>query len=446
MSGKTSHMTPPADESIGQRLRRLRLERGLSQRQLSSPGVSYAYISRIEGGARTPSVKALRMLAKKLGVSPEYLETGRDLGVREELEIELNEAELELRLAEDTVNAEARLRVLLSEAAEAGDVAIAVRARAALGLAAFRRGEHLEAIRELEAALASGGVSPVSHWELYGTLGRAYVSAGQPERAIELFEHCVAELERTAPDNDVAYVRLATFLSYALSEVGDIARAREVVRDALERAEGVADPYTRVRLYWSQARLATFERDPRAALENLRRAIALLEATEDTRQLGRAHLLCGEILTFERQAEQAGPHLELAEELLGANPDAEDLYWLRTEQARHAAQQGSAEEAISRAREALELIGDSDPAERGAAYWALGEALAHQGDVGGANEALRLAVELLRGQRIWHEAAAACRTWGTVLRDAGRESEAATALEHATALKDRAAAGMRPTG
>lgn len=190
----------------------------------SSPRrASYAYISRIEGGARTPSVKALRMLAKKLGVSPEYLETGRDLGVREELEIELNEAELELRLAEDTVNAEARLRVVLSEAEEAGDFAVAVRARAALGLGAFRRGEHLEAVRELEAALASGGVSPVSHWELYGTLGRAYVSAGQPERAIELFEHCVGELERTAPDNDVAYVRLATFLSYALSEVGDIA-------------------------------------------------------------------------------------------------------------------------------------------------------------------------------------------------------------------------------
>lgn len=63
-------------EPIGKRLRRLRLERGLSQRQLSSPGVSYAYISRIEAGARTPSVKALRHLAGKLGVSVENLETG----------------------------------------------------------------------------------------------------------------------------------------------------------------------------------------------------------------------------------------------------------------------------------------------------------------------------------------------------------------------------------
>jgi len=64
-------------ESIGQRLRRLRTERELSQRDLSSPGVSYAYISRIEAGARTPSVKALRLLAQKLGVTVEQLETGR---------------------------------------------------------------------------------------------------------------------------------------------------------------------------------------------------------------------------------------------------------------------------------------------------------------------------------------------------------------------------------
>jgi transcriptional regulator with XRE-family HTH domain len=63
-------------ETIGQRMKRLRLERGLSQRELSVPGVSYAYISRIEGGTRQPSVKALRMIAPKLGVTVEYLEFG----------------------------------------------------------------------------------------------------------------------------------------------------------------------------------------------------------------------------------------------------------------------------------------------------------------------------------------------------------------------------------
>ena len=67
--------SPPCEdlkvkESIGQRLRRLRQERGLSQRELSEPGISYAYVSRIEAGVRNPSEKALRALAPKLGVTP----------------------------------------------------------------------------------------------------------------------------------------------------------------------------------------------------------------------------------------------------------------------------------------------------------------------------------------------------------------------------------------
>jgi DNA-binding XRE family transcriptional regulator len=56
-----------AGETIGQRLKRLRLERGLSQRELAAPGVSYAYISRIEAGTRQPSVKALRRLTARVG-------------------------------------------------------------------------------------------------------------------------------------------------------------------------------------------------------------------------------------------------------------------------------------------------------------------------------------------------------------------------------------------
>jgi transcriptional regulator with XRE-family HTH domain len=69
------------DESptaIGRRVRSRRHELRLSQRDLAEPGVSYAYISRIEAGARRPSVRALRQLATKLGVSAAWLETGAE--------------------------------------------------------------------------------------------------------------------------------------------------------------------------------------------------------------------------------------------------------------------------------------------------------------------------------------------------------------------------------
>src|SRR3989441_9333976 len=108
-------------ESGGARLKRLRLKRGLSQRDLSSPGVSYAYISRIEAGARTPSVKALRKLSQKLGVSVEYLETGRDIREVDDRELRLADAELELRLSDDFSAAEGKLDKILAEALAAGD-------------------------------------------------------------------------------------------------------------------------------------------------------------------------------------------------------------------------------------------------------------------------------------------------------------------------------------
>ncbi|MDP9232173.1 MAG: helix-turn-helix domain-containing protein, partial [Actinomycetota bacterium] len=132
-------------ETIGQRLRRLRHERGLSQRELAGPGVSYAYISRIEAGARRPSVKALRMLGRKLGVSADYLETGSEIRDTDERELQIADAELELRLAEVTDEAEAKLQRLRSDALEAGDAVAASRANIALGLAAAHGGRNSDA-------------------------------------------------------------------------------------------------------------------------------------------------------------------------------------------------------------------------------------------------------------------------------------------------------------
>src|SRR3954452_19945346 len=114
-------------ETIGARLRRLRRERGLSQRERSAPGVSYAYISRIEAGARRPSVKALRQLARKLGVSAEYLETGSEIPDAERGELALADAELRLRLGGEVEHAEHQFDTIRREAADAGDGSASVR-------------------------------------------------------------------------------------------------------------------------------------------------------------------------------------------------------------------------------------------------------------------------------------------------------------------------------
>lgn len=69
----TTHLKP----GIGKRLRAARETAGLSQRQLAFNGCTSAYISRIEAGARNPSLQAINEIAKRVGVDPTWLATGR---------------------------------------------------------------------------------------------------------------------------------------------------------------------------------------------------------------------------------------------------------------------------------------------------------------------------------------------------------------------------------
>ena len=90
-----SHVDDPA--AVGRRLKDARLAAGLSQRQLSFPGCSAAYISRLEAGDRVPSLQLLRKLAAKLNADEQFLATGVE---QVQLEPpELVEAEVERRLA-----------------------------------------------------------------------------------------------------------------------------------------------------------------------------------------------------------------------------------------------------------------------------------------------------------------------------------------------------------
>ena len=419
-------------EPIGVRLRRLRQERGLSQRELASPGVSYAYISRIEAGTRRPSVKALRMLARKLGVSPEYLETGSELRDVDERELRLTDAELRLRVGGEPEAARDAFTGLLQAANDAGDVASAVRARIGLGLATAQLGDHANAAVLLREAIDFGHARPTDRPDVYSTLARAYAAVGATDRAVELLEECLAQIERDDPDNTGAYVRFAGYLSAALTDSGELERAGNVLQEALARAEQDLDPYTRIRLYWSVARLAESEGRSTRALEYARRAIALLEATEDTTHLARAHLLCAWIMDHEERPDEAVPHLGAAERLIVSQGDSIDLAQLRIEQAKNAALRGDPEQAVGRSREALDLLGSRETVTAGDAWWALAEGLALRGEVPAAHDAFARAVELLDANAMWREAAQCCRRWAKVLRDAGRDAEALDALERAT--------------
>src|SRR6185436_17082164 len=118
----TTHIDSPRD--VGLRLKAARERAGLSQRQLAFPGCTAAYISRLEAGARIPSLQMVNQLAARLDVTGSWLATGIDAVAAEPAD--LVEAEVALRLGE-LETAEALYRAH----AEAGDP---VRATALAGL------------------------------------------------------------------------------------------------------------------------------------------------------------------------------------------------------------------------------------------------------------------------------------------------------------------------
>jgi transcriptional regulator with XRE-family HTH domain len=418
-------------EGVGARLKRLRVERGLSQRDLSSPGVSYAYISRIEAGARTPSVKALRKLAQKLGVSVEYLETGRDIREIDDREIRLADAELQVRLDADTEAAEQKLSEVFEESKAAGDRVSASRAAIGLGLAAAFRGNHLDAVERLESALEYERVSPVVRSDVYSTLAQSYAALGAADRAVRILDECLNEVKRAAPENVTLQVQYASYLSYALSDDGQHERATEAIRDAIKIAGDSADGYTRVRLLWSLARVAAIEGRAAEALTQIRKAIALLETTDDTLQLARGYLLSAGIESIEGNIEETREHLRIAEKLLGPSPERIDQGMLLIGESRLAKLERNGKHAVERARDAIAVLGDFNAGELGAACWALAGGLALEGDVQGANDAYRRAVDLLTLHGRRYNAGLASLEWAALLKENGREAEAEPILRRA---------------
>src|SRR5215216_5127430 len=140
---KSTHVDSPA--AVGERLKLAREKAGLSQRQLSFPGCSPAYISRIESGDRIPSLQLLRELGRRLGVTEDYLATGA----------ERNGSAVATRLIE----AEVALRL-----------------------------DELDAAEAAYASIAENGATDADRGESLVGLGQIAFRKGDPRRAIELFE------------------------------------------------------------------------------------------------------------------------------------------------------------------------------------------------------------------------------------------------------------------
>jgi transcriptional regulator with XRE-family HTH domain len=75
-------------ETLGQRIRRIRIQQGLSLAKVVRDDVSRAFLNQVEMGKARPSIRVLRIIAERLGTEVEYLLEGQQAGVERELALE----------------------------------------------------------------------------------------------------------------------------------------------------------------------------------------------------------------------------------------------------------------------------------------------------------------------------------------------------------------------
>ena len=379
----STHVDDPV--AVGQRLREAREASGLTQRELSFEGCTAAYVSRIEAGARVPSLQILHEFAKRLGVSPKYLATGQPAG--EDVSSELLEAEVALRLGDENRAAE------LYEAARAAADSPAAEARAQLGLGrlAMRGDEVGKGIDLLERAVQSGELAPGDASAAANALGRGYVMQSRYDEAFAIFEDFLEGARNRGDRFDE--VRFSVLLANAYIDHGDYARAHATLGEVLEMARQTVDPLLQASLYWSQSRALLSQGDPDRAAEYGRLALATLRASEQTLEAARVLQLLAFIENDRGNPDAALELVEEGEPVVAAAGEATDTAMFAVERARALSALGHGDEASELLLGIVPRLVAAAPRDAGRAYCAVADIFRHQGDIPRALELYELAVE-----------------------------------------------------
>lgn len=420
---KSTHVDDPHE--VGRRLKEAREAAGVSQRRLAFPGCSPAYISRIEAGERIPSLQILRELGQRLDVDAEYLARGSS-----DVESVLVDAEIALRLGE-LDQAEAAFASTLDDATGKRRA----RALAGLGEVASRGGDVQRAISYFEEALVASGDDPAGCPEVAESLGRSYASVGRLPEAITIFRRCVS-VQRSSADV-LQMIRFACLLGYALTDNAEIEEAERVVAEALAHAQDVTDPYTRARLYWSQARLEGERGRVESSSNYARMALEILRMTEDTYAIAHAHQFLAHVYLDADKVEEAEAELEAGRPLIEATATPVELAHFELEEARLLARRGELERARTLAMTLTGKLGGAMPQDAGRAYVLLGEIFEAIGDIERAVEIYELAIEQLEALPTSRYLLTAQRQLAAALERLDRPDLALTALKKAMGMQER---------
>ena len=409
-----------ATETLGDRVRQLRLKRGLTQQDLATADIHASYISLIEAGKRTPTTRRLDTIAKRLGTTVDYLVTGIAEDRRRQDELELGTARLLLADGR-AADAVARFRPLLTSP----DVRIASEARWGLAAAYEGAGDLEAAITQYEAlrAAAANDSADESMLAAATALSRCYREAGDLAHAIDVGEDALARIRRYGLVGSDAYVSVLVTVAGAYLERGDVTKAGLLLDEIQQQVDALGSPRSRGAAYWNAAALAGELGETAESVRLIERALALFGEGDDARNLARLRTAHATLLMRHdsARADDAVKSLTDARSKLATLGSDVDVAYCETELARALTLTGRAADGVATARQALERLDHGMRLESARARVALAHALAASGDSAEARTeylAAAAALEAMGARRqaalVWLELAEMERATGDV--------------------------------
>ncbi|MEV6679041.1 helix-turn-helix transcriptional regulator [Streptomyces erythrochromogenes] len=377
-------------------MRQLRLQQGKTQAELTGPGMSSAYLSRLESGARFPTQRAVDYLAERLGIPAEIF--------TERIEDDLSDIVATLASRPDSER-DTEMRDLLADAlARATDAdpstrwqALALLAQLHASLGEFpEEWDVLESLNRLSEELDRPALQVYAKQRV----ARCARSRGDMElarravrEALELGDHYRVRV----PAADLLRSRL--LLVSAEAELGNVAEAMRLSLDTLEALPSERGALT-AEAYWTAATVSTRQGNTEAARRYLDKAIDALDSREDITLWMRLRLgaasLC--LQSLPPQLEHAQALLSAVEPVLdfaGPPRHRQEFLFLRAQLAFQCGDSDLAAELAAEAEEGLQLFTFRDRIR----FRILQEMLAaHAGDMRAVARLNELATEVQRTQ------------------------------------------------
>jgi tetratricopeptide (TPR) repeat protein len=428
--------------TFGQRLRRRRVEAGLSQVALAGADLHASYVSLLESDRRSPTPAIVKVLATRLGILPEEL-TGDvvdDLGEQ----LLLADAAVSTgRPAEAVTLLEAVVSRLRPNRLAADPRAF--RAGQVYATALERSGRLDDATAMWERLRTVGEAAPgrLPWLPVVGALVRCYREAGDLARAVDLGESAVRRYSELHLEGLDGHSALVSTLAGTYSERGDHLRAKVILDDLIAQTEQSGSLDDRGYAYWNAAVTAAERGHVGEGLRLADRAAALLSAGDDVRSRARLQVTRAWLLLAERppDASTARRILRAALPEVRQHAGALSVASAETELARCELLLGRADVARRLAQSALTRLSKDHRLERARALTALGAALVASGETAAGVAELEEAARVLRSADAPRQAAAVWRQLSETFRALG---DPAAALEAADRAMDGAGLTREP--